>query len=286
MMKVGLILEGGAQRAIYTAGVLDVFMEQKIVFDGVVGVSAGAIHGCSFVSGQQRRSIDYTLAYAGDKNYMSWYSFFTTGNIVNEEFCYHTLPEKLFPFNHQSFEKSSTEFYVTCSNLETGLPEYIKCAKMDKIGLAYLRASASMPFVSRISEIKGRKYLDGGICDSIPLTAFQKMGYKHCVVVQTRAKGYRKTPNKLGWLAPIFYRKYPKFAAAIQNRHIMYNNELEQIEQAQKEGSVFVIRPSKNIKIHHMEKNKKVLQAVYELGRTDAMNLLPQMKKFLEEAKN
>lgn len=284
-MKTGLVLEGGAQRAIYTAGVLDVFMENGITFDGVIGVSAGAIHGCSFVSRQHRRSIDYTLAYAGDKNYMSWYSFLTTGNMVNEEFCYHTLPEKLFPFDHKTFEANNTDFYAVCSNLQTGQAEYVKCAKMDKTGLAYLRASASMPFVSRISEIGGKKYLDGGICDSIPLRAFQKMGYERCVVVQTRAAGYQKKPNKLGWLAPLVYRKYPKFAAAIKNRHIMYNNELEQIEQAQKNSAAFVIRPSKNVKIHHMETDKKVLQAVYDLGRGDAIKLLPELKKFLKEAK-
>lgn len=284
-MKTGLVLEGGAQRAIYTAGVLDVFMENGITFDGVIGVSAGAIHGCSFVSRQHRRSIDYTLAYAGDKNYMSWYSFLTTGNMVNEEFCYHTLPEKLFPFDHKTFEANNTDFYAVCSNLQTGQAEYVKCAKMDKIGLAYLRASASMPFVSRISEIGGKKYLDGGICDSIPLRAFQKMGYERCVVVQTRAAGYQKKPNKLGWLAPLIYRKYPKFAAAIKNRHIMYNNELEQIELAQKNGAAFVIRPSNNVKIHHMETDKKVLQAVYDLGRGDAIKLLPELKKFLKEAK-
>ena len=284
-MKTGLVLEGGAQRAIYTAGVLDVFMENGITFDGVIGVSAGAIHGCSFVSRQHRRSIDYTLAYAGDKNYMSWYSFLTTGNMVNEEFCYHTLPEKLFPFDHKTFEANNTDFYAVCSNLQTGQAEYVKCAKMDKTGLAYLRASASMPFVSRISEIGGKKYLDGGICDSIPLRAFQKMGYERCVVVQTRAAGYQKKPNKLGWLAPLVYRKYPKFAAAIKNRHIMYNNELEQIELAQKNGAAFVIRPSKNVKIHHMETDKKVLQAVYDLGRGDAIKLLPELKKFLKEAK-
>ena len=284
-MKTGLVLEGGAQRAIYTAGVLDVFMENGITFDGVIGVSAGAIHGCSFVSRQHRRSIDYTLAYAGDKNYMSWYSFLTTGNMVNEEFCYHTLPEKLFPFDHKTFEANNTDFYAVCSNLQTGQAEYVKCAKMDKTGLAYLRASASMPFVSRISEIGGKKYLDGGICDSIPLRAFQKMGYERCVVVQTRAAGYQKKPNKLGWLAPLVYRKYPKFAAAIKNRHIMYNNELEQIEQAQKNGAALVIRPSNNVKIHHMETDKKVLQAVYDLGRGDAIKLLPELKKFLKEAK-
>lgn len=285
-MKTGLVLEGGAHRAIYTAGVLDVMMEKGLTFDGVIGVSAGAIYGCSFVSGQHRRSIDYTLKYAGSKEYMSWYSFLTTGNMVNEEFCYHLLPEKLFPFDHKAFEQSPQDFYAVCSNLQSGQAEYIKCPNMHEKYLSYIRASASMPFVSRISEIDGKKFLDGGICDSIPLAAFRKMGYERCVVVQTRAAGYQKKKNKLSWLAPLIYHRYPKFAAAIQNRHLMYNNELKQIEAAQKDGTSFVIRPSRNIKIRHAETNKEVLQQVYDLGRSDTLNLWPQLLKFLQKSKS
>ena len=139
-----------------------------------------------------------------------------------------------------------------------------------------------MPFVSRISDINGQKYLDGGICDSIPLKAFQKMGYERCVVVQTRASGYQKKPNKLAWLARFVYHKYPKFAAAVRNRHIMYNNELDFIEKAREKGNTFVIRPSRNIKISHTEKNKKVLQIVYDLGREDALRQLNLLRNFLE----
>lgn len=279
-MKTGLVLEGGAHRAIYTAGVLDVLNENKITFDGVIGVSAGAIHGCSFVSGQAGRSIKYTLKYAGDKRYMSYYSLLTTGNMVGEQFCYHELPEKLFPFDHQAFEASATKFYVTCSNLETGEAEYIHCNQLrDKI--AYLRASASMPFVSQISKINGKKFLDGGICDSIPVRAFQKLGYERCVVVQTRAAGYRKGQNKLVWLARLLYRRYPKFVEALKNRHVMYNRELADIENMQQKGKVFVIRPSQLIKIKHTEKDKAVLQNVYNLGRKDAEKALPALKKFI-----
>lgn len=280
-MKTGLVLEGGAQRAIYTAGVLDVFLENNVSFDGVIGVSAGAIHGCSFVSGQRRRSIEYTLKYAGDWRFMSFFSWLFTGNMVGEKFCYHDLPEKLFPFNHAAFEKAKTKFYVTCSNLETGKAEYIYCPDMRK-GIEYLRASASMPFVSRISEIDGKKFLDGGICDSIPLRAFQKIGYERCVCVLTRNAGYIKKKNRLSFLAPYVYKKYPNFARAIAERHIMYNRELADIENLRRAHEVFVIRPSRYIKISHTETNPDVLRNVYELGRQDALDALPYLQRFLQ----
>ncbi|MBP5352442.1 MAG: patatin family protein [Alphaproteobacteria bacterium] len=280
-MTTGLVLEGGAHRAIYTAGVLDTLLENNITFDGVIGVSAGAIHGCAFVSKQKGRSISYTLKYAGDKRYMSFYSLLTTGNMVGEEFCYHELPEKLFPFNHETFEQSATKFYVTCSNLETGEAEYIYCDELRK-KMPYLRASASMPFVSRTSVIGNKKFLDGGICDSIPVRAFQNLGYDRCVVVQTRVAGYRKHKNKLAWLGHLLYRRYPKFIKALETRHIMYNKELDDIEQMQKNGEVFVIRPSRLVAIKHTETDKKVLQEVYNMGREDALKALPSLRTFLQ----
>ncbi len=279
-MSNGLVLEGGAHRAIYTAGVLDVWLENGVHFDGVIGVSAGAIHGCAFVSKQRGRSIGYTLKYANDKRYMSFYSLLTTGNMVGEQFCYHDLPEKLFPFDHRTFENSPTKFYVTCTNLQTGQAEYIYCDELrDK--MPYLRASASMPFVSQISHIGGKAYLDGGIADSIPVRAMQNLGYDRCVVVQTRARGYQKHKNKLSWLAHWLYRRYPAFIAAIENRHKMYNKELADIENMQQNGEVLVIRPSREIKIKHTEKDTRVLQAVYDLGRSDAQNSLPALRRFL-----
>ena len=281
-MKTGLVLEGGAHRAIYSAGVLDVLAENDIHFDGVIGVSAGAIHGCAFVSHQIGRSIGYTLKYADDKRYMSFYSLITTGNMVGEQFCYHDLPEKLFPFDHETFENSSTAFYVTCTNLQTGKAEYIRCEEL-RNKMPYLRASASMPFVSQTSIINNTPYLDGGIADSIPIRAFQNMGYERCVAVLTRAAGYKKKPNKLTWLAYFLYRRFPNFIKAIKNRHIMYNNELTDIENMQKNKQVFIIRPSKLIKISHTEKNKHILREVYELGRKDTENALPDLINFLSQ---
>jgi len=281
MIKTGLVLEGGAHRAIYSAGVLDVFLENDITFDGVVGVSAGAIHGGSFVSGQKGRNIGYTLKYAGDKRYMSFYSLITTGDLVGKKFCYEDLPDVLVPFDYEAFKKAKTKFYVTCSNLETGEADIIEIKDMKK-QMEALRASASMPLVSQIVEFDGKKYLDGGISDSIPFRAFQKLGYQKCVVVETRPEGYEKKPNWLTSLAKIVYRKYPKFIKALSLRHNHYNAELFDIAAAEQKGEVFVIKPSKYLAVHHMEKDKAKIKAMYELGRNDAQKILPDLKKFLQ----
>ena len=172
-MKTGLVLEGGAMRGIYTAGVLDVFLEQGIHFDGVNGVSAGALHGCSFVSGQKGRSLRYFKKYRNDKHFMSWWSFLHTGEVVGRQFCYHDIPERLDPFDYEAFIKSDTEFYATCTNVETGKAEYIKITDM-MTQIDAMRASASMPYVSKIVNYKGMKLLDGGCADSIPVEAFKR----------------------------------------------------------------------------------------------------------------
>ena len=280
-MKTGLVLEGGGKRGIYTAGVLDVFLENGISFDGVIGVSAGAIHGCSYVSEQMGRSIRYNLKYGNDYRFMSFLSWLLTGNVVDTKFCYHTLPEKLDPFDNQTFMNSKTDFYVVCSNVETGKPEYILCKDMVK-EIDYLRASASLPFVSRIVKLNGKKYLDGGITDSIPYEAFKKMGYDKLVVVTTRPRLYRKKPFIWTWLAKLRYKKYPKFIEAILNRHKMYNQEVEQLQNLEEKGEIFVIRPSRQINISKMEKDLGKVDEMYRLGREDAYQILENVLCYLK----
>lgn len=278
-MKTGLVLEGGAMRGIYTAGVLDVFMDHGITFDGVIGVSAGAIHGCSYVSGQKGRSIRYYKKYSRDKRFMSFYSLIRTGDIVGEEFCYHEIPERLDPFDHEAFLKSPMDFYVTCSNVETGQPEYLKIDNMvEEVDL--LRASASMPYVSRMVSFRGKKLLDGGCTDSIPVRAFQKMGYEKCVAVLTRDGSYRKKPENPR-MAKVMYRRYPEFAKAIENRHISYNKTLDDIRDMEEKGEIFVIRPSVELTIGRMEHDPEIIQAVYEIGRKDAENRIQEMRNWL-----
>ena len=159
-MKVGLVLEGGAMRGMYTAGVLDTFLDNNIEVDGIIGVSAGVLFGVNYLSKQRGRVIRYNKKYCRDKRYMGLYSLLTTGNIINKDFSFYEIPYKLDIFDDDTFSKSNTDFYATISNIETGLPEYVK---LDKIleQMEVLRATSAMPFVSKVVEIDGKKYLDG-----------------------------------------------------------------------------------------------------------------------------
>ncbi len=277
-MKTGLVLEGGAMRGIYTAGVLDAFMDQQVTFDGVMGVSAGAIHGASYVSGQRGRSIRYYLKHMKNPRFMSFWSLLTTGNLVGTQFCYHDLPEKLDVYNYEAFAQSPVQFYVVCTNVKTGKAEYILVEDMHEI--AYMQASASMPLVSKIVHVGGKRLLDGGVADSIPYRRFYKMGYQRQVVVLTRPKGYRKKPSSMR-LARRMYRKYPEFIKAMRRRYIRYNRTVEALEALAERGEILLIRPSRDPNLGRMEKNPKKVQAVYELGYQDAMAKMDQIKAFL-----
>lgn len=266
-------------RGIYSAGVLDVFLEHGISFDGVIGVSAGAIHGCSFVSEQKGRSIRYYKKYSRDKRFMSFWNLLRTGDIAGERFCYHDLPEKLDPYDYAAFNRSGTEFYVTCSNLETGNAEYLRIYDMKK-QIDLLRASASLPYVSRTVEMDGMKLLDGGCCDSIPVMAFRQMGFEKTVVVLTRHRGYRKEPESTR-LAGIVYRKYPKFVKALENRHNTYNETIRRIEELEQAGEIFVIRPSRELSIGRTEHDPNRLQEVYDIGRRDALCRMRDLSAWL-----
>lgn len=278
-MKTALVLEGGAMRGIYTAGVLDVFMDNNIEFDGVIGVSAGAIHGCSYVAKQNGRSIRYYKKYCRDKRFMSFYSLITTGSLVGEQFCYHDIPDELDPFDHESFRSSETDFYAVCTDIEKGKPVYALCDDL-KTQMDYLLASASMPMVSRIVEAGGRKLLDGGVTDSIPLRAAQKLGYDRIVVVQTREEGYVKSPEG-NFISDNMYRKYPEMARAIRERHNMYNSQLRYVEELEKDGEIIALRPSRYVNIGRMEKNVNTIEEMYQLGRTDAESRIAEIKEFI-----
>lgn len=280
-MKTGLVLEGGGVRGIYTAGVLDAFMEHGITFDGVIGVSAGAIHGCSYLSNQKGRSIRYYKKYCNDPRFMSFQSWIKTGDIVGADFCYRLLPDELDVYDHEAFYKSSSAFYVTCSNVETGKAEYIQIKDM-KTQIDYLRASASLPYFSRIVEINGKKYLDGGCTDSIPIEAFLKMGYEKNVVVLTREANYRKKAER-PLLSKLCYRKFPEFTNALLNRYNSYNQTVEKIMEMEKAGEIFVIRPKESLNIGRMDKDPENVQRVYDIGYADGQRYLNNMLEWLKK---
>ncbi|MCD8098013.1 MAG: patatin family protein [Lachnospiraceae bacterium] len=281
-MKTGLVLEGGAMRGIYTAGVLDALMEQEIHVDGVIGVSAGALHGCSYVSGQHGRSIRYYMKYMCNPRFMSIRSLLKTGNLVETEFCYHEIPEKLDVFDWEAFLDSPTDFYVTCSNVETGEPEYILLDQRED-AIDYMRASASMPLVSEIVEVGGYKLLDGSVTDSVPIAAFRGMGYDRCVVVLTRPAGYRKKPSGAG-PGRVLYRKYPAFVRAMEQRYRKYNETMDEIERMEASGEILVVRPSRDPGIGRMERRPDKVQGVYQLGYRDALEKMKKIRAFLENS--
>ena len=279
MSKTGLVLEGGGFRGIYTAGVLDVFLDEGMGFDGVIGVSAGAIHGCSYVSGQRGRSIRYYKKYCGDPRMMSIRNWLKTGNAVDTDFCYHQLPEVLDKFDEQAFTANPTAYYVTCTNLETGKAEYFHLKEMHR-EIDYLRASASLPYFSQIVELGGKKYLDGGCADSVPVDAFENMGYRRNVVVLTQPAGYRKKPE-FQLAAKLVYRKYPAFAKVLINRHEDYNRQMDRLEELEQQGRIFIIRPSSKLDIGRMENDVNKVQAVYELGVKNARDSMDALKAWL-----
>lgn len=276
----GIVIEGGGHRGIYAAGVLDVLRENNILADGVIGVSAGAIHGASYVSGQIGRSIRYTKKYCTSKRYRSFFSLLTTGNLFNVDFCYKQLPEKLDPFDNTAFENSPIKYYVTSTDVETGKAVYHECKTLKNDGMKWLQSSASMPLVSQIVNINGQKLLDGGIADSIPLEAFQKMGYTKNIVILTQCAGYQKEKNSLLPLVNLTMKKYPKFLEALNSRHIVYNQQLEKIIQEEKKGTVIVLRPSKDLGVSRTETNPSKIQSLYDLGRTDALSIIEKIKSF------
>lgn len=279
--KRGLVLEGGAMRGMFTAGVLDVLMENGIEFQGVIGVSAGAAFGCNYKSCQIGRAIRYNTDYCRDKRYCSFWSLLKTGDLYGADFCYREIPEKLDIFDTETFRNNPVEFYVTVTDVESGRPLYYRCDKADSRDLELIRASASMPLVSRIVEVDGKKLLDGGVSDSIPLRFFEEKGFDRNLVILTQPSNYVKNKNSAIPLAKIMLRKYPKLIEAMKNRHIIYNETLEYIKSKEKMGEVFVIRPEKELPIKRVEKNPDVLWEVYHTGRSVASKHLDEIRLFL-----
>lgn len=280
-MKVGLLLEGGAMRGMYTVGALDCLMKNNIKVDGIVGVSAGALFGINYKSKQPGRALRYNLKYCKKKNYMGFYSLITTGDIMNKKFCFDKLIHELDPIDYDTFRNSPEDFWAVVTNMETGKAEYIKVDDLTKQEqVETLRASGSMPFVSKPVEINGNKYLDGGTADSIPIDKIMELGYDKIIVILTRTAGYRKEKGNTT-LAKLKYKKYPNFIKTIEDRYLMYNDELDKISKLEKDNKIFVIRPSRKVNIKRIEKNSKRIQEMYDLGVEDMEKSLEKLKEYI-----
>lgn len=280
-MKTGLVLEGGAMRGLFSAGIIDVLMENDVQFDGIVGVSAGAAFGCNMKSRQAGRAIRYNTKYAKDWRYCSLRSLITTGDIFGGEFCYHYLPKHLDIFDNEAFDQNPMEFFAVCTDVETGEPIYKRLMKADDECYEWIRASASMPLASKIVNINGRKVLDGGISDSIPLKFMQQQGYEKNIVVTTQPAGYVKEKNSFLPLMRLQLRRYPRFLDAVANRHEMYNAQLEYVSEQERQGKTLVLRPESALTIGHITHDADKMWETYNIGRALAEKRLEEIKEYV-----
>jgi len=281
-MKIGLVLEGGGMRGLFSAGVLDALLELKeLSVNGIVGVSSGALFGVNYVSKQKERAVRYNKKYADDKRYMGLHSWITTGNAVNKDFAFYELPYKLDVFDNETFKKAETDFYVVMTNVESGKPEYVLIedafAQME-----YLRATSALPFASKIIEINGKKYLDGGISDSIPIDFCESLGYDKIIAILTRPEGTYKE-DKLGFLYKLVYRKYPNLVNSLLNMATDYEKVLAKIKDLENKGKIFVVRPPEVLKIGRLEKNRDKIQKVYDTGLNTGLKELDNIVKYLNK---
>lgn len=280
-MKSGLVMEGGAMRGMYTCGVIDVFMENGIEFDGACGISAGAVFGCNYKSKQIGRAIRYNKRFCRDPRFVSIRSLVKTGDLYGVEFCYKTIPDELDIFDRETYKANPMKFYVGATDIVNGVEVYHDCDTGSDEDVQWMRASASMPLASKVVEIGSYKLLDGGMVDSIPYEFMVKSGYERNVVILTQPEGYVKKSNKLVPLIKLMMKEYPKLAEAMKIRHIRYNEQVKMVEEAVTRGEVLLIRPESALDIGKMEKDPNELERVYQIGRDAGLKHLDEVRKFL-----
>ena len=280
IQDTGLIIEGGGLRGIFAAGVIDYFLDNNIIFKNVIGVSAGACHACSYVSGQRGRSYAVSTDYLDDKRYMSFDNLRKTGDLFGADFIYHTIPEELYPLDNEAFKKSGISFKAAVTNCETGMPEYLDVKDLIE-DVDVVRASSSLPMLARMVEINGNLYMDGGIADSVPVEASEYMGFKKNVVILTRPAGYRKGKEKMIKLVQAKYGKYPEMVKALKFRDRIYNETMDHIDEGVENGTIFRIAPVKDLGIGRLERDKNKLKLAYEEGYYVAEAMGDKLREFL-----
>lgn len=280
-MKTGLILEGGGLRSLFSAGILDSWMTKDIHFDGIFGVSGGALFGCNFKSHQIGRALRYNIKLKDDPRYMGIRSLLRTGNIVGAEFAYHTVPMEIDVFDNEAFRNDPAAFYVVTTDIESGLPHYHQIESFDYEGLEWMRATGSMPLVSTPVPLQGHLHLDGGMSDSLPLKAAQDMGYEKNVVILTRPRGYRKKKTKLTPLFRLFCSKYPKIAEVMDRRADEYNKQLDYLLDQEQKGNTILIFPDDDLGIGRIELKEDKMRAVHTIGLNKGDELAEKIKEFL-----
>ena len=276
-------MEGGAMRGMFTCGVIDVFMENGIEFDGAAGISAGAVFGCNYKSRQPGRAIRYNKEYCSDPRYSGFRSLIRTGNLYNVDFCYREIPENLDVFDRKTFEENPMEFYVGAMDINSGKIEYHKCFDGGETDIKWMQASASLPLVSRPVEVDGLVLMDGGIVDPVPYRYMESIGYDRNVIILTQPAGYVKKKDSTISLIRVRLGKYPQVAFAMAVRHTVYNRQMKDIAEREKSGESFVIRPPEPLRIGRREKDPAELERVYRIGRHEGEKNLEAVKDFLAE---
>lgn len=267
-------------RGMFTAGVLDAMMDAGLMPDGIVGVSAGACFGCNYKSGQRGRVIRYNRRFARDRRYSGLWSLLTDGNIFSAGFAYHRVPTEFDIFDSAAFERSPMQYYVVATDVDTGRPVYNLCTEGGHPFFEWVRASASMPLVSRIVDIDGRRLLDGGVADSIPLEFMEREGFDRNVVITTQPEGYSKKPSRALPLIRMVYRRHPEFVRTMERRHEMYNAQLDYLAEAERQGRCLVIRPSEPIPIGHLCHDPEQMQRAYDMGLAHGREAVERIRRF------
>ncbi|MCL2339321.1 MAG: patatin family protein [Actinomycetia bacterium] len=280
LVPAWLVLEGGAMRGQFTAGILDCLMDQQLIPTTMVGVSAGALNGVNYTAGQRGRTAYLNIRYAHDRRYYSLLSWFLTGNVFSVRYSFREIPEKLVLFDFAAFQNSPIRMISVATDLSTGQADY-HCYQDLRAEMAYLQASASMPFFSRVVPIAGRKFLDGGIAESVPLRYALDSGAKKLIVILTQPADYLKPPNPQLRLAQLVYYRYPQFVKALARRHLIYNAAYQQTRQMAADGQIFLFQPSGDHPVSHMEKDRGKLLALYQEGYTQAASRLPELQRYL-----
>lgn len=267
--KIGLVLEGGGMRGLYTIGVLDWLIDHDIKMDYVIGVSAGACNGVSFVSKQRGRSYRINTNYIDDKRYVSFSNYMKTKSLFGMDFLFDEIPHKLEVFNYQAFLTSPCEFVTGVTDVQTGKPVYFTKESLNNDSTV-LRASSSIPVFSPIVEYKGGKYLDGGTSDPIPVRKALADGCDKVIIVLTRERGYIKTQEKFRLIYKHIFKDFPEMIQLLDKRHLLYNETIQYINELEKEGKAIIIAPNTPMQISRFEKNKDKLEGIYQMGLKDA----------------
>lgn len=281
-MKIGLVLEGGGMRGIYTIGVLDCLMDEKFRADYVIGVSAGACNGLSYVSGQKGRAFRTNTEYISDSRYLSVKNYIKTKSLFGMDFLFEEIPNKLIPFDYEALNHSSCEFTVGVTDVITGRSKYFDKSHIESKNIV-LRASSSLPVFAPIVEYQGGKYLDGGVADSIPVKKALEDGCDKVIVVLTRERGFIKKPEKFRSVYKKMYRNYPKLVEALDNRHLQYNESLALLDQLEKDGKAIIIAPDAPLPVGRFEKDSDKLKAVWKIGYDDVKKQMKQIFRFTQK---